>query len=308
MRSCALWASIEPRRRSTGCSMNHARAILWAQWRTLRNCARGGAAWTAVIGVIWYGFWLLASAAGANLVANPANLPLLKVALAGTLLIVFLYWQVVPLLMAATGASLDLRKLQVYPIPVSQLFAIEVMLRVTAGIEMLMVLCGIALGIAFNPKLPLWCALAVFPYMLFNLFLAIGVRDMMLRLMARRKIREVVVFLLVDVRRPASIAALARIRQRPPGGCFHPGLLAGLAVGRHRESRPRRRLSQFQRHPFGWTVVAALFGRWQFNTTLSFDKEAAAANDNRPSAREGIAERFFRLPSTVLSRPSGGAG
>ena len=32
--------------------MKHARAILWAQWRTLRNFyPRGGVAWTAVIGV-----------------------------------------------------------------------------------------------------------------------------------------------------------------------------------------------------------------------------------------------------------------
>ncbi len=75
----APWESIEPRRRSTGFKMNHARAILWAQWRTLRN-SRGGAAWTAIIGTIWYGFWLLASIAGARLVSNPANLPLLKAA------------------------------------------------------------------------------------------------------------------------------------------------------------------------------------------------------------------------------------
>ena len=79
----------------------------------------------------------------------------------GGLLLVFLYWQVVPLLMAATGASLDLRKLQAYPIPVSQLFSIEVMLRVTAAIEMLLVLLGIAAGILLNPRLPKWCALAV---------------------------------------------------------------------------------------------------------------------------------------------------
>ena len=67
---------------------------------------------------------------------------MIHTALPGALLIVLLYWQVVPLLMAATGASLDLRKLQAYPIPVSQMFSIEVMLRVTAGIEMMLVLRG----------------------------------------------------------------------------------------------------------------------------------------------------------------------
>src|SRR5882757_6286842 len=112
--------------------MNQARAIVWAQWRTALNFyPRGGIAWTAVIGAIWYGFWLLASFAASQLAANPANMNLLRTALPGTLLMVLLYWQVVPLMMAATGASLELRKLQAYPIPVSQLFGIEVLLRLT---------------------------------------------------------------------------------------------------------------------------------------------------------------------------------
>ena len=135
--------------------MTFARAILWAQVRTLRNSfPRGGVAWTAVIGAIWYGFWTLAAIAVARIISNPANLGLLKATVPGGLLLVFLYWQVVPLLMAATGASLELRKLLVYPIPVSQLFSIEVMLRVTAGVEMLLVLIGLGVGILMNPALP----------------------------------------------------------------------------------------------------------------------------------------------------------
>ncbi len=282
--------------------MIHARAILWAQWRTLRN-GRGGAAWTAIIGTIWYGFWLIASLAGARLVANPANLPLLKTGLAGALLIVFLYWQVVPLLMTATGSSLDLRKLQVYPIPVSQLFGIEVMLRVTAGIEMLMVLGGIAAGIALNPQLPYWCALAVIPYVLFNLFLSIGLRDLLLRLMARRRIREVVVFLLVMcaalpqllISRGSASLRLLSIFTHDSWIGWPWAAAASLAQGFDYLNSMAILLA--------WTLIAAAFGRWQFVRTLSFDKEAAAANDNRPSRREGMAERFFRLPSTVLSDP-----
>ena len=114
------------------------------------------------------------------------------------LLIVFLYWQVVPLLMAATGASLDLRKLQVYPIPVSQLFSIEVMLRVTAGIEMMLILSGIAVGIAAESDTcrngarsrwcPTSCSICFWPS-------ACATSDA--ALMARKRIRELVVFLLV---------------------------------------------------------------------------------------------------------------
>src|SRR5271154_3112417 len=178
--------------------MNKAGAILWAQWRTLRNSyPRAGVAWTASIGALWYGFWLLAAVAAARLIADPSNDPLLKTSLAGALLLMFLYWQVVPLMMAATGSSLDVRKLQVYPIAVSELFGIEVMLRVTAAIEMMLVLAGVAVGLLLNPSLPKWSALAILPYILFNLFLAVGLRDLLLRVMARRRIREVIVILLV---------------------------------------------------------------------------------------------------------------
>ena len=88
-------------------------------------------AWTAWIGAVWYVSWTVAAIATARLAANPANLGMLKAVINGGLLLVFLYWQVMPLLMAATGASLELKKLQVYPIPPSQLFSIEVMLRVS---------------------------------------------------------------------------------------------------------------------------------------------------------------------------------
>ncbi len=56
-----------------------------------------------------------------------------------------------------------MRKLKAYPIPVRQLFAIEVLLRVTAAIEMFMILLGVMAGILFNPRLPALGALAIFP-------------------------------------------------------------------------------------------------------------------------------------------------
>src|SRR5580698_7751626 len=146
--------------------MRHARAILWAQWRTQRNSyLRGGAAWTTAIGFVWYGMWLVAAFAVAKLTGNPENISLLHAALPGGLLLVFLYWQVVPLLMAATGASLELRKLQAYPIPLRQLFAIEVLLRVTASIEMFLILLGAVAGILINPALPDLGAVAIGLYL-----------------------------------------------------------------------------------------------------------------------------------------------
>ena len=200
--------------------MNQARAILWAQWRTIRNFyPRGGVAWTAVLGFIWYGFWVVAAVAAGRLIANPANLSVIHTALPGALLIVLLYWQVVPLLMAATGASLDLRKLQAYPIPVSQMFSIEVMLRVTAGIEMMLVLLGIGTGLLLNPQLPKFCALAIVPYVLFNLFLAVGLRDFLMRALARKRLRELLVFLLVMLMTLPQLL-LTRGRSAVLRGCF----------------------------------------------------------------------------------------
>src|SRR5580765_7528580 len=133
--------------------MHQARAILWAQWRSTRNfLPRGGIGWAAIIGIIWYGIWGVASFAIMELTRSAMSPNML----AGMLLLVFLYWQVVPILMAASGASLDLRELQAYPIPVSQLFGLEVMLRITAAAEVVLVLLGAAIGLLRNPEAPTW--------------------------------------------------------------------------------------------------------------------------------------------------------
>lgn len=287
--------------------MNQARAILWAQWRTVRNFyPRAGVAWTAVIGFIWYGFWVVASVAAARVIANPASLSLIHTALPGALLIVLLYWQVVPLLMAATGASLDLRKLQAYPIPVSQMFSIEVMLRVTSGIEMVLVLAGIAVGLLLNPALPKFCALVVLPYVLFNLFLAVGVRDLLMRALARKRLRELLVFLLVMLMtlpqllltRTGSISGPARFLLAGDSWSGWPwSAAANLAQGLDVWNATAVLVM--------WTVTAGLFGRWQFSRTLAFDSDAAASRDTKPHPRQGLLESFFRLPSTILPDPVG---
>ncbi len=285
--------------------MNQARAILWAQWRTaLHFYPRGGAAWTAIIGFIWYGFWTLIAITALRVTSNPDDIHLIRAALPGTLLIVLLYWQVVPLMMAATGASLELRKLQAYPIPSSQLFSIEVMLRVTAGIEMALVTAGIAIGTILNPALPKWAPLALAAYVAFNLFLAVGLRDLILRLMARKKFREIMVFLLV------MCAALPQLMMTRGAG----GRLFGIFF---RDSWPGWPWTAAANVVLGiaapqswgilllWTGIAACFGHWQFTRTLAFDREAAAAGPARSAGRQGLIEDFFRLPSTLLRDPLG---
>jgi ABC-2 type transport system permease protein len=284
--------------------VNQARAILWAQWRTLLNfLPRGGIAWSGVIYAGWYGFWTLVAISVARLSANPANLGFLKNVLSGGLLLVFLYWQVMPLLLAATGASLELRKLMVYPIPASQLFSIEVALRFTAAIEMLLLLIGLGTGLLLNPALAKWTPLFLVPYVLFNLFLAVGLRDLAARILAHKRIREVAFLLLVIC---AGLPQLLVVHG-PVGGKSFRALMGDSWAGwpwsatanliEHRIMPPSLAIL------LGWALAAAAFGYWQFRTSLSFDAQAASASGNPSSRRDGIIEKFFRLPSLVFRDP-----
>src|SRR5688572_11709071 len=113
-------------------------AILWAQWRTMRNyyprAGKGGLAFTALIFAIWYGMWAFGAFSVYLLVSDPESKTLLQRFLSLGLFLSFLYWQVIPIMMAGTGMSLDLRRLLVYPIPSRHLFAVEVLLRCTTAV------------------------------------------------------------------------------------------------------------------------------------------------------------------------------
>ncbi len=287
--------------------MNHARAILWAQWRTLRNFyPSGGAAWASIIAAVWYGSWLVAAIAVARIVSDPGNLDLIRSALPGGLLLVFLYWQVVPLLMAATGSALEMRKLKAYPIPVRQMFAIEVLLRVTAAIEMFLILMGVMAGILLNPRLPAGGAVGIVLYMAFNLLVAVGMRDLVVRALAHKRLREIAFLLLV-----LGAGSLQLFVAR---GTFGGGLHA-IASGDVLKVWPWSAAANLaQGHDaaislvylFAWCVIGSSFGLWQFSQTLSFDAaESGSARASVPAAAKRPMERFYRLPSTLFGDPLG---
>ena len=290
--------------------MNQARAILWAQWRSMRNFfPRRGVGWTAVVGLIWYGLWAAGAWAVMLLISSP-----ITVSLSGIFLLVFLYWQVVPVLMAASGASLDLRKLQAYPIPVTQLFALETMLRVTASIEVMLVLTGAGIGILRNPTLHPWNVLALLLFAGFNLVLGVGLRDTIARILARRRIREAAFFLLILC---AALPQVLFTRGRGFQGRMRALLTRDAWLG-----WPWTATSDFvQGHDMlrslvvigGWLAAAGLFSYWQFRRTLLFDAQAASARAAQSSGVSGfleqfisrVSERFFRLPSALLVDPLG---
>lgn len=292
---------------------SQARAIVWAQWRTLLNyyprSSKTGIVFTILLSALWYGMWAFGAFVVGDLLSDAENQHLLDTFVPVGLLLVFLYWQVVPLLLVATGASLDIRRLLVYPIPHSQLFSIEALLRMATGMEMALVLCGASVGLWLNPEVPFWGPLAFVPYVLMNLFISAGLRDLLGRLLARKRVREVLVFLLVLMAALPQLLVSSGIRSKvAPLFEGEPlFLLPWTAAGRLATGRlPLMNLVLVA----GWTILAYLFGRWQFERSLRFDADAARASEsNALAAGEtdagGLFERLYRLPSVLLPDPLG---
>ena len=288
----------------------HVSAILWAQWRVLRNFyprARGGVLISGAVFLVWYGGWAAAAVVAAQLFADPANATVLR-ALPGILLLVCLYWQAIPILMMATGASLDLKKLIAYPIPPGQLFFIEVLLRITTSLEMVFVSAGIAAGLFLHPGVPLAAPAILLPFIALNLLVSAGVRDLIARLLSRRRIREAVFFLLVlaaalpqlllmpGVASPENRRRLDWILSGDPLP-FLPWNAAGLIATGH----------------FSWLAAVSLaaalalawfFARRQFDRSLSFDAQAANASPASGS-RPGLFDLLLRLPGRLFPDPLG---
>ncbi len=291
---------------------NQARAVVWAQWRAYRNGMGNTWAWLSYgLAAVWYGAWLAAGLAAAFLMARPEASDL-TVQISGALLLISLYWQVIPLMIAATGMSLDLQKLKIYPIPIRQLFTIEVLLRITAAAEMFLILGGAAVGLLFNPALSGFRALAVFPFAAFHMLLALGLRDAIIRLLGRRRIRNIAGILFV------ALFTVPRLMMGPRSG-----------GGRWLAEQFTEKADQ---NPFpwlpwvatahiltgdeawtglavmlGWTALAGVFALWQFKRTLQFDPEAAqSAGSGAPAGpRAGLMDRLYRLPSALLPDPVG---
>jgi len=297
----------------SGLAANQARAVLWAQWRSYRNYSnKGWAAWLSYLfAAIWYGAWLAAGLAAAFLMAR-AEAVELTIPIAGVLLLMSLYWQVIPMMMAASGLSLDLHKIKMYPIPVSQLFTIEVLLRITAAFEMLLILSGAAVGLLFNPALSGLRALAVLPFAMFHMFLSLGLRDVVVRLLGRRRIREVTaIFFVALFTLPRFLLGpqsgggrwLARQFSESEPGSTVPWLPWVASARMFTGADPWTATAVM----LGWCALAGMFALWQFQRTLAFDPEAAqsAGSGEGTTARTGLLEHFYRFPSTLLGDPLG---
>jgi ABC-2 type transport system permease protein len=284
------------------------RAIVWAQWRSMRNYLprsnKGGAIFTGIMTGLWYAAFAYLACIVAYLLWKPGEIGFVHDVLPAALLVCLLYWQLIPVLMASMGSSLDIRKLLVYPIPKGELFSLEVVLRVSTSIEMLLLLAGAAAGLLWNPKVPLWAPLTFLPFVAMNLLFSAGIRDLLVRLLARKRIREIVVFLFVLA---AALPQLLVVRGAP-------GRLRHVFSGEAAPYWPWTATARLAQGEFTflsagvlllWTAAAFLFGRWQFERGLNFDQGEAAAKSAPTGRSASRLEWWYRLPDALFRDPLG---
>lgn len=278
-------------------------AIVWAQWRSTRNhlprANFGALAFTALLTAAWYGGFMYLAAVAAVLLSRPDELESFHKILPAALLLCFLYWQIIPILLTSMGSSLDLKKLLVYPIPKRALFGIEVILRVTTGVEMMLILAGAGAGLLVNPAVPLWAPFSLLLFVFFNLFCSTGIRDLLGRLLAHKRIREIVVLVFVLVAALPQLMFLGGSHDRLQRffGGEPSALLPWTATA-------RLILGEFSWLSLGvllaWTFAAYVFGRTQFERGLRFDAAEASARGSSTARRTSRLEWWYQLPNAIL--------
>ncbi len=284
------------------------RAIVWAQWRSLVNYFPHSnlavSAVSAGLSAVWYGGCVVFAVLLAQVFSEPANAGLTESVLPPGLLLGFLFWQIVPVLLATTGGSLSMRKLLVYPVEPSRLFGVELALRAATTSEMTIVLTGVSVGLALNPRLPKWGPLALAGFAAFNICLSAGTRDFMVRIFERKRLREIAGLLIVMVGAiPQLIIAMgygekvAGLFRGGPGAPVWPWSAAALLCGERPSLAAAAVLA-------AWTAAGYAFGRFQHARTLRFDAEEANASESPVAApRRGIAERLSAWPNRILRDP-----
>lgn len=290
-------------------------AILNAQWAAIRNSRLGaivrGGLWSLLTNVVWYGFWVACATFAYAFTADPDSIAVVEQALPRGLMAILLYWQIAPVLVASLGASLDLRKLRVFPVPESHLFWIEVLLRFTTGIEMLLILSGSALGMMRNPVSGGWhrvpeVAVPMVLLVALNLLTAAGLRNLIDRLLSHKHLRELIVVLMVMLAAVPQMLLMTGTSDKmakffvSPSFSFWPWALTAQLVS------PGRAFASGSWPGWTgmliWVVAAFFFARWQFERSMRFDGTAARAEGDR-ARPTGFADFFYGIPGRLLPDP-----
>jgi ABC-2 type transport system permease protein len=289
-------------------------AIGWAQFRIMRNHlprTSVGTALAALLSVLWYGMY---AGVGAAIAVGLRGVPIhiLQDWLPVGLLCVFLFWQVFPLFTLSTGWSLQLNKLQVYPVSKSALFAMEVALRLSTAPEMIFVLVGTMIGLLRHRDVPVFAPFLLLLYIAFNLLLSLALRELLLHSFERNRFRELFAVLLT------SIAVFPQILFRTEAGRKVQPYLLAASKGR---GTPWHEVAVLSSAPLSlaaltftllWIAGAYALARWQFERSLS-QPETFRANapllTTATTARKklyllpwviGVPGRLFRDPKAAL--------
>ncbi len=281
-------------------------AILRAQWLSMRprtGMRQRGALFSALTGAAFYGFWIVAALAIMTLFAQQDRGDM-QVRLAALLMLVTLYWQVAPVVSASFGASLDLRKLLVYPVPREKLFTVEVLLRMMGCAEMLLVLAGAAAGLARNPDYGRgtgWAAFAgAAAFAAVNVLLSAGTRNLLERLFMRTRFKELAMLVLVALVMTPQLLLIFHVKRAqlldvlPAHIALLWGAGASLMLG---DKRAALVLAAYLAAAYG-------FAQWQFGRAMRLDDAPA----ERPAAAErppGFMDVVYRLPGRLLADPIG---
>lgn len=175
--------------------------IAWAQWRVMRNHlprTTFGSLLGFALSLIWYGgFATLAVFVAFTVPAIP--LAVLQRRIGPALMLLFFVWQLIPLVTLSSGWSLELKKLQVFPLYTNTMLAAEALLRISGSLETVLVAIGATLGLIFHPAVRVYDALALALYIPFNLLVSVAVREVLARLLQRNRVRELVTILVIAV-------------------------------------------------------------------------------------------------------------
>lgn len=283
----------------------HILAIGWAQFRIARNHlprTSAGAILMWFISLLWYG--LYAVLGGVFAVQIP-KLPMfmLRQWVPVGLLSVFLFWQIIPLFTLSTGWSLQLSKLRVFPVSDRALFGIEVILRVTSAPEMLIVLTGAFVGLCRHPAIPALAPLALVIFVLFNLFLQLAIRNLILYSFERNRFRELFAAVIIAI----SILPqfLARTRFGHAAKPYFFAVAAGFVAPWKLASSLS--LGVFSFSALGlllaWTAAAYAVARWQFQRSFRYEETIRAAGPPHALAKEPGEARLLALPARLFKDP-----
>ena len=279
-------------------------AIFSAQLRTVRN-RLPRTQWASVLfslfGLAWYGFfagWSVTLAQQLPYVPLAVLQKWAPAALFGT----FLFWQTVPLLTLSTGASLQLNKIQIYPVPLRALFGIEVLLRATGSPEMIMLLLGALAGILRNHSVSPLAAMCLLFFLPINLFLSLAVREAVLHSFERNRFRELFALVVISIGIVPQILLRSQLGSEAATQFLRLGALSFTPWRAVANATLSFHVSDFA-VCLVWLTMSYFVARELFRRSLRYESTTRGSNAQMRQFR--VLDRLTRIPGSLLTDPLG---